>query len=276
MDAPLRQLLDFIDAQRPLHARHFPALETQLLLGFMCTTRRPGTHAAVAVCPLRRLEPGQAAPELLVRLRGPLPRAPLQGECVTVHLTRLEQYQGYQVKTAPLGAPSAASVAELAEERGGELTVKGRQTFTVHHSPFTMRFFEEIPHAEVQETVGGERFALVAVGERANISPRFVWHIEPEGDGLALYPRRRPRPEDVHQPALERAGDAAPARPRDLLGLRAAGRHRGGVARRLHPQAWSRCRPASRPATGAARRACSASAPSGGEPIAPTGPALER
>lgn len=275
MDAPLRQLLDFIEAQRPLHARRFPALETQLLLGFMCTTRRPGTHAAVAVCPLRRLEPGQAAPELLVRLRGPLPRAPLQGECVTVHLTRLEQYQGYQVKTAPLGAPSAASVAELAEERGGELTVKGRQTFTVHHSPFTMRFFEEIPHAELQETVGGERFALLAVGERANISPRFVWHVEPEGEGLALYHGdglALKTYTNLRSNALET---------RLLLDLETySGFALQGVTEEVspqaHPQAWSLVQAGfeagdwGRPSRMFRFRA------ERWQPIAPTGPALER
>jgi hypothetical protein len=72
--------------------------------------------------------------------------------------------------------------------------VKGAHTFTVHHSPYTMKFFEQIPFEEVRQTVAGVRFALVGIGEQANISPRFIFHAETRlgrvflyhGDGLAL------------------------------------------------------------------------------------------
>jgi hypothetical protein len=126
-----------------------------------------------------------------VRLGGALPLRPLEGECITVHLTRLAQYQGYQVKTAPLGTEG---LAELLAEEGQELTVRGRQLFTVHHSPYTLEFFGSIPFEEVQELCAEVRHALCAVGETANLSPRFVFHHEVKdgrlllfhGDGLAL------------------------------------------------------------------------------------------
>jgi hypothetical protein len=57
-----------------------------------------------------------------------------------------------------------------------------------------LQFFEQVPLDEVTETLAGLRFALVAVGETANLSPRFVFHHEVKdgqlslfhGDGLAL------------------------------------------------------------------------------------------
>jgi len=72
--------------------------------------------------------------------------------------------------------------------------VEGRQIYTVHHSPYTMKFFEQIPFDEVEQTVGSVKFAFVGMGETANISPRFVFHHESKldrlhlfhGDGLAL------------------------------------------------------------------------------------------
>ena len=187
LEAHLRQLEEFLEAQRRLHAQRFPTLRQELLLGFMCTTGRAGTRAAAAICPLRRFERGPTATELRVHLRGPLPRDPVEGECIALHVTRLEQYQGYQVKTRALGADAARALADLYERDGDALVVKGAQTYTVHHSPYTMRFFEEVPFEELRETVGRERFALVAIGERANVSPRFIWHTAVEDGRLALY-----------------------------------------------------------------------------------------
>jgi hypothetical protein len=72
--------------------------------------------------------------------------------------------------------------------------VKGAHLYTVHHSPYTLQFFEDVPFEEVEETLSGLPCALVAVGENANLSPRFVFHHEVadgkvalfHGDGLAL------------------------------------------------------------------------------------------
>jgi hypothetical protein len=101
-------------------------------------------------------------------------------------MTRVEQYQGYQVKTRPLSA--GTTEGDLLEDAGAEtVLVKGAQIFTVHHSPYTLKFFENVPFEELQETLAEVRFALVGVGETANISPRFIFHHEVEGDRLALY-----------------------------------------------------------------------------------------
>jgi hypothetical protein len=193
VEAEPSDILTFLDEQKARQASHFPAVKYEKVLSFMGTNSLSGTHAAVAVCPLLGLAPVNGGKELHVRLRGPLPRAVGRRECVTVHVTNLEQYQGYQVKTRALGEeePLGSIVEEQAE---GSLLVKGAHTFTVHHSPYTMKFFEQIPFDEVQQTVGGLRFALVGIGEQANISPRFIFHSEARlgrvflyhGDGLAL------------------------------------------------------------------------------------------
>jgi hypothetical protein len=190
LEAAIEELLQFLDRQRSRHASHFPAVRAEKILSFMGTCSKPGTHLAVGICPLVSLESEGKAGTLRVRLRGPLPRAPQPGERITVHLTRLVHYQGYQVKTGVLREAGDA----LYEEDGGDILVRGTNVFTVHHSPYTMRFFEAVPFEEVQELVGGVRFALVGVGEQANLSPRFVWHSEVadgrlvlyHGDGLAL------------------------------------------------------------------------------------------
>jgi hypothetical protein len=185
LDADLHPILEFLAQQRTRHAAHFPAVQAEQVLSFMGTTSAPGTHATVAVCPIASMEPVSGGKELRVRVRGPLPRLPATGECLTVHVTHVEQYQGYQVKTRPLASPEAAD--DLYERAGDDLIVKGSHIFTVHHSPYTMKFFEQIPYEEVQQIVGGVRFALLAVGEQANLSPRFVFHHEVKNGRLVLY-----------------------------------------------------------------------------------------
>jgi hypothetical protein len=191
-ETDLHKLLEFFHEQRSRQASHFPAVKFDKVLTFLGTTSLAGTFASVGVCPVLRLEAGQGPSELRVGLRGPLPRPPARGECVTVHLCNLEQYQGFQVKTRPLAASEAPSV--LVRATGDDLDVNASHIFTVHHSPYTMRFFEHVPFEEILETVGRLRYALVGVGEQANISPRFVFHTDARsgklvtyhGDGLAL------------------------------------------------------------------------------------------
>lgn len=191
MSSDLQRFLEFFEGQKARQAPRFPTVPGGQVLAYMATTSRAGTQAQVSVHRLRGVEPGPSARELRVRLAGPLPLRPRQGECLTVHLTRPERYQGYQVKSAPL---SGAGQAALFEEDGSTLTVNGSQLFTVHHSPYTLRFFERIPFDEVRDLCGEVRHAFCAVGETANISPRFVFHHEVKdgrlllfhGDGLAL------------------------------------------------------------------------------------------
>lgn len=182
----LQSVLQFLEEQKAKQAPHLASVKYEKVLSFMATTGQPGQHAAVAVLPLSAVEPGPTASEMHVRLRGSLPRPLTRGECITVHITRVEQYQGYQVKTKALAA--AGSEGDLYQQRGGaELLVKGSQIFTVHHSPYTMKFFEQIPFEEVKQTVNGVKVALVGVGENANISPRFIFHHESKLERLVLY-----------------------------------------------------------------------------------------
>jgi hypothetical protein len=191
VSSDLERFLGFLEAQKPRHAAHFPSVRADKVLSFMGTTGKDGTRAHVSVHRLAGVEAGPLARELRVKLLGELPLRPLAGECVTVHLTRLAQYQGYQVKTRALGDEGEAA---LLEQGGGELLVKGSQIYTVHHSPYTLKFFESIPVEEVRELTGGLSHALVAVGPVANLSPRFIFHHEVHdgkvhlfhGDGLAL------------------------------------------------------------------------------------------
>ena len=184
MSSDLQSFLAFLEEQKAKQASHFPTVKSEKVLSFMGTTSLAGSYAAVSVNRLHGVEPGPTGRELRVSLTGPIARQPKRGECVTVHMTRVEQYQGYQVKTKPLGA---AGEAELFEQTSGAFAVKGAQIFTVHHSPYTLKFFENVPFEDLKETVSGVRYALVAVGETANLSPRFIFHSEVEGGKVALY-----------------------------------------------------------------------------------------
>ncbi len=184
MSSDLQSFLSFLEEQKAKQASRFPTVKYPKVLSFMGTTSLAGTYNAVSVNRIRSLEPAASGRELRIALAGPIARRPQKGECLTVHITRVEQYQGYQVKTRVLGA---GSETDLLEERPEGLMVKGAQIFTVHHSPYTLKFFEHVPFDELQETIGGVPFARVGVGETANLSPRFIFHSEVAGDAPVLY-----------------------------------------------------------------------------------------
>jgi len=191
VDAQQQALLKFLDEQRVRQAHHFPTVKFEKVLSFMGTTSLASSYASVSVHPVTRLEiAGQR--ELRVHLAGQLPRPPGPGECLSVHITHVDKYQGFQIKTRPL--LDTPAMGELLETAAEGMVVRGSQVYTVHHSPYTMKFFERIPFDEVLQTVGSISHALVAVGETANLSPRFIFHHEVRlgrvtlfhGDGLAL------------------------------------------------------------------------------------------
>ncbi len=186
MSNDVQSVLQFLAKQKERQAAHFPLVKCEKVLSFMGTTSQPGTHAALTVVPLGKLERGLSSSELKVHLGGPLPRPPERGECITIHLTRVEQFQGYQLKTKALAAPGGegALYQQLADD---DLLILGHQIFTVHHSPYTMKFFEQIPYEEVEQTLGGVKVALAGVGVQANISPRFIFHYEQKMDRMVLY-----------------------------------------------------------------------------------------
>jgi hypothetical protein len=191
VDEQLQSLLTFLDGQRERHAAHFPTVVSPKVLSFMGTTSLAGTHAAVGANRVLGLQ-GVSERELHVKLAGGLPRPPGPGESITVMLVDPDRFQGFQVKTRPVGLDGLSGDLVIPGPDG--ITIRGSQIYTVHHSPYTMKFFERIPHDEVLATVGKVPHALVAVGETANLSPRFIFHHEAKmgrpalfhGDGLAL------------------------------------------------------------------------------------------
>lgn len=185
MSSELQDFLSFLDEQQVRHATHFPSLGVEAILSYMGTTSRAGSHAVCSVHRLRGIERGPEPRDLRVLLDGPLPKAPERGECVTVHVTRVSRFQGYQVKTRTLTGGSEE--ADLFETGPRGVVVKGSQIFTVHHSPYTLQFFENVPFEEVADLVEGLPYALVAIGETANLSPRFVFHREVKDGKLALF-----------------------------------------------------------------------------------------
>jgi hypothetical protein len=179
------RVTQFIEQLRARHGSTFPGVTAEKLLTFMGTSSLAGCHPTVSLHRVQGVHGTDHPGQLRVELLGRLPRGPRPGECLSVHLTRLEQYRGFQIKTLPL-APGGAE-ADLLVEEGDLLTVHGARTYTVHHSPYTLRFFEEIPVDEVRELANGLPFALVAMAETANLSPRFVFHHEVSGGRLSLF-----------------------------------------------------------------------------------------
>lgn len=192
MSSRAERVIQFLELLGARHGLSFPQVAAEKLLTFMGTSSLAGSHPTVSLHRVRGVRGTDHPGHLEVELLGRLPRGPRPGECLSVHLARLEQYRGFQVKTLPL-APGGAE-ADLSSGAGEFLTVHGARTYTVHHSPYTLRFFEEIPVGEVSELADGLPFALVAMAETANLSPRFVFHRERidgrlalfHGDGLAL------------------------------------------------------------------------------------------
>jgi hypothetical protein len=178
-------VLSFLGEQKVRQSGLFPTVKHDKVLTFMATTSRAATYGAVSIHRVHALEAGPTARELDVTLAASLPRPPAAGECITVHLTRAERYQGFQIKTRPLGGKTSND--DLTRPAGDRLVVKGASVYTVHHSPYTLKFFESVPVAEVIEVVGPVRYAMVCVGETANLSPRFVYHQELRDGRLALY-----------------------------------------------------------------------------------------
>ena len=185
MSSDVEAVLQFLDAQSLGQAPRFAGFAAPKVLSIMGTTSQPGTRLDVSIHRLVGVEPGEVPAALRVRLAGPLRRAPGTGECVTVFLARPERFLGYQIKTRPLAA--GAGIEEMLQPGPDGITVRGHHVFTVRHSPYTLRFFEQIPFEDVAALASEVPMALVGVGETANLSPRFVFHHEIRGERLALF-----------------------------------------------------------------------------------------
>ena len=161
--------------------RQVPWAPLPSLLTFLATTGRKGTHPDAALARIVHLEPGESPTDVNVHLRGPLPRPIAVGESITLSVNRYEKFRGFQLKTAPTERPLPEEPAQ------GELLLRTRQTYTTHHGPYEFNFYERVPFAEVNETVGAVHHGLVAIGPLVNVSPRFVWHRELRDGRLASF-----------------------------------------------------------------------------------------
>jgi len=172
----------FLDSLRP---RQVPWVGYPAILGFLATAGSRGTHPSVGVAMLDSLSPGEAPNEVEIRLRGRLPRVLLSGETVTVSINRYERYCGFQIKTGVLSSVEAAR--DCYESTDDGVLLHGRRTYTTHHSPYELQFYERVPLEEVLGTVGTVGHAVIAMGMEANISPRLLFHHELRGGTLHTY-----------------------------------------------------------------------------------------
>ena len=156
------------------------------LLTFLVTTGQPGTHPEVALVRVARVTPGGAPTDVDGHVRGALPRPLLAGENVTLSVSDYRAVHGFQLKTPALRARGAEAEAYEVPGRG-ELVLHARQTFTVHHGPYDLNFFERVPFEDVAQTVSGATHGLLALGPQANVTPRFVWHRELRNGRLATF-----------------------------------------------------------------------------------------
>jgi hypothetical protein len=185
MGAQLNDAVALLGRLSSEHSQTFPKPAVPKVLSFTATTSRPDSTPAVAVRTLEKLEAEPSGRELRVTLRGALPRMPARGEGITLCLADLPRFRGYQVKTVAL--PVAGFEAQLLEARGEQTMVRGRLVYTIHHGPNEMVLFERIPFDEVSKDLGDVRYAVVAIGEQANLSPRFVFHHEVRAGKLLLF-----------------------------------------------------------------------------------------
>jgi hypothetical protein len=185
VSSDVEAVFKFLDAQSLKQAPRFAGITAPKVLSFMGTTSQAGSWLDVSIHRLVGVEPGEVPAAVRIRLVGPLRRAPGAGECMAVYLSRPERFLGYQIKTRPLSA--GASIEEMVQPGADGFTVQGAHVFTVHHSPYTLRFFEQIPFEDVAALASEVPMALVGVGETANLSPRFVFHHEIRNERLALF-----------------------------------------------------------------------------------------
>jgi hypothetical protein len=180
------ELLSFLEYQRRKQAELHPGFGRDKITCFMGTSAAPGRPPSLFARRLELVEtdPGRGA--LTVRVRGALRRQPEAGENVAVTLVDVPGYRGFQLKSPTCSAARPAGIeAAGADARSTAITCA--HVYTVRAEPSAASFFERVPHAEVEGVARAVRFALLAVGAQANVSPRFVYGWELAGDGVALF-----------------------------------------------------------------------------------------
>lgn len=181
----LDDVLALIEAERKKQSDVLPQFGRDKVASFMATCAAAGEVPAVAVRRTASLARAAEREELLVSLEGTLPRAPDRGECIAIAATAVEDFRGYQLKSHTLVDPAFAS--RLHSEGPSGAVVQAPQVFTIHHGPQTANFFEKIPLDDVLATCARARYAIVAVGEQANVSPRWILYHEVRDGALELY-----------------------------------------------------------------------------------------
>ena len=181
----LDDVLALLAAERKKQADVLPQFGRDKVASFMATCATSGEVPAVAVRRIGSIARAPDLEELVVSLKGALPRAPERGQCIAVAATVVQDFHGYQVKSHTLVDPAFAS--RLHAEAPAGAVVRAPQVFTIHHGPQTANFFENIPLEDVAATGARAGHAMVAVGEQANLSPRWILHHEVRGGGLDLF-----------------------------------------------------------------------------------------
>jgi hypothetical protein len=181
----------FIEAQKEHHAPILSNLGREKVLSFMVTSAASGRAASAGISALRGVAPGAWGAEVELRLAAGLPRAPERGECIAVSMCEPSAYVGFkffgfQLKSHALLEPSFAPRLHQSDPGNGTRVFAPR-VFTIHHGPQTANFFEKIPFEEVSALAAKTPYVLTAVGEQANISPRWIFHHELRDGRLELF-----------------------------------------------------------------------------------------
>lgn len=177
--------LALLSAQRTKQAAFLPQFGDDKIVSVMATSASPGVAPTVAVRRVRAIEPAPIAAELELSLHGALPRAPDRGELIAIAAAAVRDFRGFQMKSHTLVDPAFG--ARLHGEGAHGARVHAAQVFTIHPGPKSADFFEKVPVDEVTGTVREAGYAVVAVGEQANLSPRWIKHHEVRDGALELY-----------------------------------------------------------------------------------------
>lgn len=173
----------FLAGQRLRQSTLFAPSQGQFVLAFLGTTNARGVAPALTVHPISRVtQTGSSA--CSIELVGDLAREPSRGESVTISLTDWPAYRGYQLKTQPASGARASVIEHSAP---GKITIHASQVFTVHHTPNTVRVFENVPFEDIERTARAAHRAVVGVGPMVNISPRFIICFEVRDGVLGLF-----------------------------------------------------------------------------------------
>ncbi|MGB8931624.1 MAG: hypothetical protein WCC48_10300 [Anaeromyxobacteraceae bacterium] len=181
----LDEALALLAAQKTSQSAILPQFGADKILSFMATTFAPGALPAVAIRRIASIIPGSNGAQVELELQGALPRPPDRGECIAVAATAVRDFRGFQMKSHILVDPAFAARLHGAGTAGA--LVHAAHTFTIQQGPKSADFFEKVPLDELTATVKQAGYALVAVGEQANISPRWILHHELRDGALELY-----------------------------------------------------------------------------------------